>query len=115
MMQSRKTLCGSGSGTFSRKVQKQFHTVIHFYFICLLLDIRIGTGSEVGRRRSQCSFGYSLAKMIRLLEPPVPALAPQHDFKVVSHCPKTFLNFVTDNYGRWAPAMNNINFRYWKQ
>jgi hypothetical protein len=31
------------------------------------------------------------------------------------HCPKRLLNFVTDNYSRWATVINNENFRYWKQ
>jgi hypothetical protein len=31
------------------------------------------------------------------------------------HCPKRLINFVTDNCGRWAQAINNEHFRYWKQ
>jgi hypothetical protein len=27
------------------------------------------------------------------------------------HCPKRLVNFVTDNLGRWAPVINNENFR----
>jgi hypothetical protein len=32
-------------------------------------------------------------------------------FDCVVHCPKRSVNFVTDSYGRWAPAINNENFR----
>jgi hypothetical protein len=28
---------------------------------------------------------------------------------------KRYVNFLTENYGRWAPVNNNENFRYWKQ
>jgi hypothetical protein len=31
------------------------------------------------------------------------------------HCPKRKVNFVTDNYRRWAPDINSENLRYWKQ
>jgi hypothetical protein len=31
------------------------------------------------------------------------------------YSPKSSVNFVTDNYGRWAPAINNENFHHRKQ
>jgi hypothetical protein len=30
----------------------------------------------------------------------------------IINCPKRIVNFFTDNYGRWAPAINNDKFRF---
>jgi hypothetical protein len=44
----------------------------------------------------------------------LPSTVSKHSRRAVQ-CPKRYLKFVAYNYGRWAPAINNENFHYWKR